>query len=204
MPIVAPPPAGSRIEIRDAAEGLELRMPRPLGWMRWIPALFIIFWLGGWAVGEVAAAYILAVVLQGGAGGGGPIFSLFLSAWLALWTYGGISAFYAAAALVRAKPERIVLSAEQLDFDLGIFGDPMGLAALAGRGIRPESWSRVPKAQWPRNEIDSISIVYGRRGPKVVVRRGKEQALLGWQLGEPELEWLRDLLLTWRGGKIGF
>lgn len=203
MPIVAPPPAGSLIEIRDAADGLELRMPPPMGWARWIPALFIIFWLGGWGIGEVVAAYILATVLQDGpGGGGGTVICVFLSAWLALWTYGGIAAFQAAATLVRAKPERLVLSAEELDFDLGVFGDRKGLAALAGRGLRPEGWSRVPQGKWPRSEIDSISIVFGRHGPKLVVRRGNEQTLLGWQLGEPELEWLRDLLLAWRGGKV--
>jgi hypothetical protein len=82
---------------------------RPSGIGRYFGAAFLVFWLGGWAVGEVLALGFLILLVRsvvgtmvgaawpipGGdwiAGGAAGFVFLFLIIWLTLWTFGGVAA----------------------------------------------------------------------------------------------------------------
>lgn len=82
---------------------------RASGWLRFIPAAFLTFWLCGWLVGEVfaggmlfsmaAAAFGLELPVGTGSMRGLPAaapgafaVAAFLSVWLAFWTFGGLMA----------------------------------------------------------------------------------------------------------------
>ena len=93
-------------------EGWTARL-RPRGAGRFLPAGFLLFWLCGWAAGELFAIRILALgahsLLEGRPPGSGfaaldPAPTLaagaFLCFWLALWTFGGLAALHALLRLV--------------------------------------------------------------------------------------------------------
>jgi len=84
---------------------------RATGFLRFLPAAFMAFWLCGWAVGEWFALRLFASLVRtllgwsfladwfpplGGTMPSGPMvafFATFLTLWLALWTVGGVGAF---------------------------------------------------------------------------------------------------------------
>lgn len=203
MSLVPPPPAGSRIEYREAPGKFELRIPLPNGLQTRLVTgiLVLVFCLV--VIFEVAAASLLAYILLGGEGKGGGAVAAFLSLWLAGWTCGLILTFKGVRRLIRRDPERIALTRETLDFDLGAFSGVL------------EVWPELPTVKkfllradsvqgtWLRSEIDAVAILAGRHGPKVVVDRGEDRTRLGWGLAADEREWLRRLLAAWKYDELG-
>lgn len=93
---------------REAWEsGWQVRM-HARGWLRFLPAAFLGFWLCGWAVGEffaggfawalIASRIGLEAVPGGftdalpGQGGAAMLILAFLAVWLTFWTFGGVMA----------------------------------------------------------------------------------------------------------------
>ena len=83
------PPSGSRISVTtDDAHPLVVVPHENGGPMPYLVGLFLLVWLGGWAVGFAGAVSALS---SGRALGGGPAFLVF---WLAAWILVGAVVMY--------------------------------------------------------------------------------------------------------------
>lgn len=110
----SPPPEapGGTVSVRLLPDGEEVVL-RATGWIRLLPAAFLLFWLCGWAVGEVVVVFILLgplsdplvtalrEVLPGSwprprrfAGSTPWPVLAFLAIWLVFWTWGGLTAVW--------------------------------------------------------------------------------------------------------------
>lgn len=107
MAHVAPPE--SRSTITDTVDGLEISIPAK---KRFFISLFLIFWLGGWAVGEMSAINQIM-----GSESPGP----FIIFWLGGWTLGGLFAF-AVLAWSMAGQEVITITPSSLTISRRVFG----------------------------------------------------------------------------------
>lgn len=161
---------------------------RASGWVRFLPASFLAFWLCGWAAGEVFAGgalfYGLVQVFAPGtplpfgfkgpeAGSAGGWFAIgFLAVWLTMWTIGGIGALIAMLELITLQ-ERILFGSGGLRVERRIGG-----------------WLRAH--EWPADAIEGVTLC--RRGGALEVKAGgKSHRVLA--LGTPaERQALRDEL----------
>ncbi len=84
-------PSAPRYTIEDSFAALRITIPAR---RNWLVILFLGFWLGGWATGELFAGATLvrglAAILSGRVPDiGSAAGTLFIAIWLALWTVGG-------------------------------------------------------------------------------------------------------------------
>jgi len=105
------PPAGSKISIVGDGADPAIIIPAANNPMRYFSGLFLLFWLGGWALGFKSAA---SQILSGNA-------NAFIIFWLGAWTVGGIFAAYALYRSFRpAVPESLYLKRNSVTYDSGI------------------------------------------------------------------------------------
>lgn len=200
MPIVPPPPAGSRIEILETAEGVEVRMPPHGLFVRCFEATICLVVGVAFLLHAVHGASLLATAVPAAIGVHDVFFILVALAWLALSAGGGAALVRLAHRRLLGGPERIVLSAERLDFDPGGMGGHQHVAPceLLEQEVGELGWKS--QGAWPRTEIDLIVALADDQGGCVAVRRGKEGVVFGGRLGRPERTWLCDVLQQWRDG----
>ncbi len=112
------------------------------GIMRIFLSLFLICWLGGWAVGWVSTA---KQIISGKSGA-----DFFLIFWICGWTVGGIFAIWFLYRLLRpSMPETLSLEAKQIEYDSGIKPFKMSFGFV---GMN-DYW----KQMFPKRKICSIS-----------------------------------------------
>jgi hypothetical protein len=99
-------PPTTRIEMADTATGVEITIPAKVNWLL---ALFMMFWLCGWAVGLVGAASQLFSGRPDTAG------TVFLAAWLGLWIVGGAFAILTLAWMLAGR-EIVRVSVVELQY----------------------------------------------------------------------------------------
>jgi hypothetical protein len=107
------PPSGSSISVITADSEPVIMVPASSsgGVMRAFPALFIAFWLCGWAFGF----YTAASQVMAGKGG------LFVVFWLGAWTVGGAMAALSLYRMLRPSvPESLRLGLSGVTYDSGI------------------------------------------------------------------------------------
>jgi len=98
------PVAERRSHAEEGPAGFSVVIPAR---KRWFAILFLVFWLGGWAVGEIAA---LRQIVSGGEVSGANLFLLF---WVCGWTLGGLWAAYNVLWML-AGSERITIASGAL------------------------------------------------------------------------------------------
>ena len=156
-------------------EGWTARL-KPRGAGRFLPAGFLLFWLCGWAAGEVFAIRILALearsLIEGQPSGSGsaaldPVPTLaagaFLCFWLALWTFGGLAAVHAVLRLVWSE-DRVTAGPDGLTLVRRI--GPLSLA----RRVPREKLKRVY-----RTATTGKVIVETIAGPFEITRMGSPE-----------------------------
>lgn len=205
MPL-APLPQGSRIRCEELHDGLRVVLPAPRPWWRWLPVLFLLGWLGGWACGVAFASFMLWTILQADT----PLSLLpasFVALWLVLWTIGGLTAARAVRHLAWPLPETIKLSNDALEFDIGSarlggFPDADDDDAEKDATLRLRRKAFVERGTLGRRELAPIAIRFERRIAYLLLAEGDATVRLGYTLGEPELEWLQGVLEAWRTGRL--
>jgi hypothetical protein len=175
---------------------------RPSGIGRYFAAAFLLFWLGGWAMGEIFALGFLALLvrsvagsilgmpwpLPGGewiAGGAAGFVFLFLLLWLTLWTFGGVAAI---TELLRS------LAGEDL---VSMQGSVVELARRAGpfRRVRSIERSHIHRVRLRRR--DKAVVIDTPKGTELVTQYGtpdERQAMVEWLRSRLSLS-ERDTLL---------
>jgi hypothetical protein len=185
---------GSKIEVGICETGSPmLTLPVATGGTaeRWGPAAFLIFWLCGWAVGEVFAATALFIKDT-------PMFArLFLLAWLGGWTVGGIMAMRQCHALIKGpQPDILVFNAESLEIRHG----QLPFSFQTARNNPRRLWSSgAPKpAVLPKGEIGKPRVEWADSRQRLTIDHGIERIEVGNVLTEPEREWLCTVIENWR------
>ena len=146
---------------------------------------FIIFWVGGWAFGEVT---VLQTLLAGTA----KAATAFLVFWLCAWTVGGIFAFD----IVRRIFRRPV--AESITLEPGALVHDSGVPPYEMPSNRTFSWKTAfPKRTVSRIESRALSTLRlrdGDAGNRLTVDAGVERKELAKAATDVEREWLLRVL----------
>lgn len=187
------PPINSKIEVKSELNQTIMSWKTPRGsWSKYFAVIFLLAWLGGWAIGEYSVA---KRVLSGQSN---P-FEIF---WLIGWTVGGFFATANIYFMVRpSKPEKLIFDSYSLQFK-------PGTPPFAGI-----NWSRNKKEDEnqtlffqkmkskymiPRTEIGEIKIERVGERQRLTIDHGIERIEIGKFLQEPEREWLFEILKQWK------
>ncbi len=184
----SPPPVapGGTVSVRPLPDGEEIVL-RATGWVRLLPAAFLLFWLCGWAVGELLVLLILLGPLADplvatlrevmpGSWPRPPRFAgstpwpvlAFLAVWLVFWTWGGLTAI---GQLLRL-----------------LAGSDRFITRPGGFSLRPGAGPFGRTRDFPASEVSAVHADV-RRSRLVAVVGGSERVLCsGTPL--PVAEWL--------------
>lgn len=190
MLIPTPKPLNSEIQVVADFSRTVIWWKNPRGGgSRYLSILFMLAWLGGWAVGEFAAALS---VFSGKA-------NLFVIFWLMAWTVGGAFAIRQVYFLARpSKPEKIILDATSLTFEVGTSN------AEGWSNKRKEDEDAAPaysenKYIVPKKDLGKIRLERVGERQRLTFDYGAERVEVGFFLKEPEREWLFEVLKQWKG-----
>jgi len=184
------PPAGSQISVvRDGGDPV-IVIPAPRGSSRYFMGLFLLFWLGLWAVGFNAAAS----QLWSGKG------NAFLVFWLGAWTLGGL---FASASVYRSFrppiPETIELKRSSVGYDSGVpplQWDPWSFSGNRKSPIR--AWRLVfPKrirVDLGQRQLQTLRLRETDAGNRLTVDVDSDRIDIAANASEVEREWLARLL----------
>lgn len=181
-------PEGSRIVATSDGRGFPkyvLPLP-PFQVMRIFVGIFLMAWLGGWAVGWVST---FKTFLHKGVGdGGGMAFLLF---WLIAWTAGGVGAMVFLASLLRpAVPETLVLNTSEIDYDMGVAPARFDQEQMRQGTPFKTLFQKRRRVSLTLPQIRTLKLADNR----LTVDIGIERKEIGAALTEIEKEWLFELL----------
>jgi len=180
------PPKGSQIAIRYDDLDPTIVIPAKANASRYFGGLFLLFWLGGWAVGFRSAS----TTLMEGKGG------FFLVFWLGGWTIGGILAALTAYRILRPTvPETLRLRRGSVEYDSGI--PPLELNTYrtdrrnaSGRDYWNALLSRRVRASLDRQQLQTLRLRETETGNRLTIDLGAQRIELASQASEVEREWL--------------
>ena len=183
------PPNNTKIRIEyNQAGQQEIIIPQPSGGVfRFLIGAFLVFWLGGWAVGWKSAA---AELLKGTKG---P--EMFLIFWLAGWTVGGALAIYFLYRIFRPSvPERMILSYTSLIYDSGIPPFQMSFSFGSQKDIWRRMFQKRAKVEFDRSNLKTLKLRELDSGNRLTIDQGNKRYDLAAGASEPEREWLFNVL----------
>jgi hypothetical protein len=181
------PPAGSKISIVTEGTDPTIIIPAATSPMRYFMGLFLLFWLGGWALGFKSAAL---QILSGKA-------NAFIIFWLGGWTLGGIFAALTAYRAFRPSvPESLELKRNGVSYDSGI--PPLHFdASRRIRGFR-DTWNSIfPKrvrVELERRQLQSLRLRETDSGNRLTLDVDATRLDIASAASEVEREWLARLL----------
>lgn len=181
------PPAGSQISIDRKDLDPIIIIPAKASSMRYFGGMFLLFWLGGWVLGEKSAITELS------SGRGGP----FIIFWLGGWTIGGIVAALTAYRIFRPSvPETLQLKRGSIAYDSGI--PPLELNSNTRNRSMREYWSSLlskrVRIDLDRQQLQTLRLRETETGNRLTIDLGAQRLELAPQAGEVEREWLARLL----------
>jgi hypothetical protein len=177
------PPAGSQISIDRNDLDPTIIIPATASSTRYFGGVFLLFWLGGWVMGETSAI----TQLMSGKGGAFIIF------WLGGWTIGGILAALTAYQIFRPTvPETLQLKRGSVAYDSGL--PPFELNRnTRNKGIR-DYWSsllsRRLRTDLDRQQLQTLRLRETETGNRLTIDLGAQRLELASQASEVEREWL--------------
>lgn len=156
-------------------------------------ALFMLFWLGGWAVGEYMAAKELFT------GDKMPLFGkLFLGFWLCAWTVGGAAVACGLYSFLRPpKPAKLTLSAGAIEYQTGTSPENVfNRSTYNQTGEKPNLFKffRNKIYKLDMSEVKNLRLEYAGERQRLTCDKGIERIEIGPTLTEPEREWLYGIL----------
>jgi hypothetical protein len=182
------PLEGSRISV-DYDKGYErVSIPhQSSGIMKYLVACFLVFWLGGWAMGWKSA--FSSIVKREGSGG------LFLIFWLGGWTIGGIFALFVLYRIIqRPVAETLYLSRPHVIHDSGVAPFTPSFS-MKSQG---EFWSNVltrrVRHEFTPEEMKTITLREHENGNRLTLDKGSKRIELAKGATDPEREWLFQLI----------
>lgn len=181
------PLEGSDISVRTEGQIHTISVPQSkTGMSSYFVGAFTLFWLGGWAFGEVSVISTL-ISGQGGAG------TAFLAFWLAAWTLGGLFAMMQVRRIFQ-KPV-----AESIRLEPGGLVHDSGIQPFQLPGVRTyPSWqSLFPKrivTTIDRRQLGSLCLREGDMRNRLTVDSGATRLDLAVSATDVEREWLSKVI----------
>ena len=181
------PPAGSQISINRNDLDPTIIIPATASSTRYFGGVFLLFWLGGWVMGETSAI----TQLMSGKGGAFIVF------WLGGWTIGGILAALTAYQIFRPTvPETLQLKRGSIAYDSGV--PPFELNKnTRNKGVR-DYWSSLLskrlRADLDRQQLQTLRLRETETGNRLTIDLGAQRLELASGASEVEREWLARLL----------
>jgi len=163
-------------------------IPTGRGTRRYLAGLFLVFWLGAWAVGFLQAGRQL---LSGSV-------EAFLIFWLALWTIAGLWTAYLVYRLLRpAIPETLRLGATRLTYDSGIAPPDVMFSFRYSSGY--EAWKALfrkrTQLELERSKLQSLHLRETLAGNRLTLDVDAVRLDLAQTASEIDREWLYDVLV---------
>jgi hypothetical protein len=163
-------------------------LPSSSNFLRYPIAAFLVFWMGGWLMGELS---VIRELITGRAGAA----DLFLIFWLGGWTVGG---FFAMATLWRilrpAVPESLTFSKPQLIYDSGIQPFDMMSFSRSRLSNQMNPWKKIFQKRrvltFSPGEVGTLKLRDTDGGNRLTIDKENERIDLGEGLTEVEREWL--------------
>jgi hypothetical protein len=181
------PPQGSAITVVSNGSNATISVPpRKRSGAAYFVGAFILFWLGGWAFGEVTAINMLL---------NGPPASakLFMVFWLCAWSVGGAAALlFVRRILQRPVPETITLEAGGLVHDPGV---PPVQFEMSRRLPWSEIFPRRTVARIDRRGLETLRLREADAGNRLTVDSGVDRIALARAATDIEREWLYRALV---------
>ena len=183
-------PGGSRIVVSTDGADTLIAVPHGNGGlMRYFMGLFLLAWLGGWALGWSSAA----LSLSSGAARGGP--NAFLAFWLVAWTLGGVMVMLWLYRLLRPSvAETLRLTPHSVMYDSGVPPPP----TYSSYTSRKEAWrSMFPKrtrVELDRRKLQTLRLRETNEGNRLTVDADALRLDIALSASEVEREWLYQLL----------
>ena len=182
-------PSQSRIRVETDPSGFTLLVlpTARAGAMRYAVAAFLVFWLGGWAMGWISAA---RHVVSGGSGA-----TPFLLFWLAGWTLGGFFALLYLWKLLRPSvPETLSFAKPGLIYDTGIQPPAMEWDARRQRDLWKKVFETRKQIQFAPDEIATVRLRDTESDNRLTIDHGTDRIDIGRALTEVEREGLFKLI----------
>jgi hypothetical protein len=181
------PPAGSQISVDRNNLDPVIVIPATASSTRYFGGVFLLFWLGGWVMGETSAI----TQLMSGKGGAFIIF------WLCGWTIGGILAALTAYQIFRPTvPETLQLKRGSVAYDSGIPSFELN-KNTGKKGIR-DYWSSLLskrlRTDLDRQQLQTLRLRETETGNRLTIDLGAQRVELASGDSEVEREWLARLL----------
>jgi hypothetical protein len=181
------PPAGSNISLTTDGADPTIIVPAANNPTRYLPGLFLLFWLGMWTIGFRDAA---SKVLSGNA-------STFLIFWLCGWTVGGILAVLTLYRIVRPSvPESLQLTRNSVTYDSGIA--PFQFNSNWRYKNPKDAWKSIlPKrvrVDFDRRQLQSLRLRETESGNRLTIDVDAARLDLASAATEVEREWLAGIL----------
>jgi hypothetical protein len=183
------PPAGSKISIVSEGTDPTIIIPAANSPMRYFTGLFLLFWLGGWALGFTSAA---SQILSGKA-------NAFIIFWLGGWTLGGIFAAYSLYRAFRPLvPETLELKRNSVTYDSGV--PPFQFHSSWSYKNPRDAWSAAfPKrvrVDLDRRRLQSLHLREIESGNRLTIDVDAQRLDIAPTASEVEREWLARLLAS--------
>ena len=180
------PPPGSNISISSDNADPTIVIPAAASSMRYFGGAFLLFWLGGWFMGESNAI----TQIMSGKGGAFIIF------WLGAWTVGGMLAALTLYQIFRRTvPEALQLRRGSIGYDSGV--PPFQFNTTRNQSFRVYWNSLIPKrvtADLDRQALQTLRLRETEAGNRLTIDFGAQRLELASQASEVEREWLARLL----------
>lgn len=183
------PPENSCISIEQQSNQPKLVINHGSGGaMRIFISLFLVFWLGGWAVGWISTAQ---EIISGKSGS-----DLFLIFWICGWTIGGFFAFWLLYRLLRPSiPEALSLEKKQIQYDSGIKPFKMSFGFIGVNDYWKQMFPKRTMFTISAMNLNTLQLREHSAGNRLTVDVGKERIELATSATEVEREWLYKVLI---------
>ena len=180
------PPPGSAITVATDGVAPVIAIPQPSGGvMRWFAGLFLLFWLGRWAVGWRSA---FAQVMAGDA-------PLFLVLWLAGWAIGGCFVVFLLFRILRPwVAETLTLGADGVAYDSGVPPFRMNRYSLSRSDFWRDAFQKRTRVTISRQDLRSLRLRETDGGNRLTADVASRRIDLASAASEVEREWLHHVL----------
>ncbi|MEI9407057.1 hypothetical protein [Mesorhizobium argentiipisi] len=181
------PPDNSAISVVTNGRDQVISIPHPKPpAATYLAGLFIFCWLGGWAFGEISAAYQLVTRPIGPP-------TAFLVFWLCAWTVGGIFAMLMLRRILRRSvPEVIKLDASGFSYDSGV--PPFKMQYYRNFCVWSQLFPQRIEQRFDRTQIESLKLREGDTCNRLTVDAGAQRIEIGSAATDVEREWLSKVI----------
>ena len=157
--------------------------------MRYLIGAFILFWLGGWAVGWLSAA---SQLLKNKGQGPGDLFLIF---WLGAWTVGGILVFFTLFRILRPSvPETLLLSQPSITYDSGVAPFQFTFSFRSQMDVWKKLFQKRLRTEFDPIQIQTLKLREFGTGNRLTIDQGNKRLEIVASASEPEREWLYALV----------